>query len=69
MTTRAPNQAGHALGDQLLYLFRRADGIDPLATRRAEQSARAAAKTVSFSEAAKAFLAGNVGAWRNAPEF
>jgi hypothetical protein len=44
-----------------------ADKIDPLASRRAERASAAAAavKALSFSEAAEAFLAGNVGEWRN----
>jgi integrase len=45
-----------------------ADKIDPLALRNAERSAQAAAarKTITFAEAAKAFLAGNASGWRNA---
>jgi integrase len=45
-----------------------ADGINPVAVRRAERAARAAAaaKTVTFSGAAKSFIAGNASSWGNA---
>jgi integrase len=45
-----------------------ADKIDPVAVRRAEQAAQAAAakKAITFSEAAYAFVEGNASAWRNA---
>jgi integrase len=44
-----------------------ADGIDPLATRRASQAAEraAAAKAVTFTEAAESFIAGNTSKWRS----
>jgi integrase len=45
-----------------------ADGIDPLTERRAARAAEraAAAKMVTFAEAAKSYLAGNSSKWRNA---
>jgi integrase len=44
-----------------------ADAVDPLAVRRAERAARtaAAAKTITFGEAAKGFIAGNASSWGN----
>ena len=44
-----------------------ADGIDPLTERRAAEAAAlaAAAKTVTFAEAAEFFIAGNASKWRN----
>jgi integrase len=44
-----------------------ADGIDPLQERRAAEAAEraAAAKTVTFAEAAKSYIAGNASKWRN----
>ena len=45
-----------------------ADGIDPLSERRAAQAAEraAAAKMVTFAEAAELYIAGNASKWRNA---
>lgn len=44
------------------------DGIDPLDERRAERAAKlaAAAKAVTFTEAAESYVAGNASRWRNA---
>jgi integrase len=43
------------------------DGIDPLDERRAERAAALAAakRTVTFTEAAEAYIAGNAAKWRN----
>jgi integrase len=44
-----------------------ADGVDPLSERRAAQAAEraAAAKMVTFTEAAESYIAGNASKWRN----
>ena len=44
-----------------------ADGIDPLTERRASQAAEraAAAKMITFSEAAESYIAGNASKWRS----
>jgi integrase len=44
-----------------------ADGIDPLTERRATRAAEraAVAKTVTFAEAAKSYIAGNAAKWRS----